>query len=1181
MTHEHSQPSDREQRWQEVLVACIEAAQAGQDLDPEAWVQRYPEFAAELAEFFAGRARFERMAEPLRAPSPAAPAHVADAPTVAPAESTHSGSGPGTTVRYFGDYELLEEIARGGMGVVYRARQVKLNRLVAVKMILAGQLAGTAEVARFHAEAKAAANLQHPHIVAIHEVGEHEGQHYFSMDYVEGKSLADIVHENPLPARQAARYVQLIAGAIHYAHQHGTLHRDLKPSNVLIDTNDQPRVTDFGLAKRMEADSRLTGTGQVLGTPSYMPPEQAAADRGQMGPASDVYALGAVLYELVTGRPPFRAETPLDTLLQVLDTEPVPPRLLNPKVDRDLETICLKCLQKEPRRRYASAQDLADDLNRYLKGQPIQARPVGSTQRLWRWCRRNPVIASLAATVALSVIAGISASTYFGLQAAARAREVGANAQEALREKDRADQEAEQAQDMLVRSLYEQAQALRRSSQPGRRDKGLNLLKEAEKLRSRARKTELPPAQGPVGSLGLSAKLPTKWELRNEAAALLLAQDVRLAREMNLQTNPVLHALSPDGRLAAWYELDPKERKAAVQVVDLTAGGKSARWELDKPEGPLSISPDNKLMAFSTGVSPDLDIEFRDLWEGKAVKVIDWPKDKDSETGLPPFGNKLVFSPDGRYLAGVKTDSVQFEYVLWNLKTGQGKILSRQKKTAGAWVLFSTSGKLLAYPSGEKTITLWDVAKETRDREIELPLPGAGQPDFGLDDRLLALPCRDRQNNKITVLIWDNARNLEKARFPTRSAGSEAIAEVKVSWMLRRVAFRPGTNQLAVGDGPSIALVDALAGKELFRFDSGHMAALLLAWQPEGRHLISASVLENTFKIWELSDEPPLASLRPEVEKFAAFSFSPDGKWLAVASPTAPKAWLIHRQTGKVEREFASGAKGPFNQLFFRPDGKQIAGLRVMPPGEAEPVVWDLESGKEIARLDTKDYFVSAAFGSQGHLLVPLNQSGKLAVWDVNENRAVWQAPEPPADYLSLVGFLSADGRFLVDLQCDLLSGSQFIVWELPAGRKLGPFPLESTPLYASLSRDVGLVTVMYAPFIPGQAKAGGPALGVWSLPSGKQLMSLRGLLTVPAFSPDSGLLAVVTHDGLLKLWNIATGEELLSVPFQAKELVFTPDGSYLATPGPFGTPQEGHSSILLLDLSRLRRQLADIGLDW
>jgi tetratricopeptide (TPR) repeat protein len=308
----------------------------------------------------------------------------------------------------FGDYELLEEIGRGGMGVVFRARQVSLNRLVAVKMIVSGELASPEFVQRFHLEAEAAAGLQHLNIVAIHEVGMHEGQHFYSMDYVEGQTLAERALNNPLPPRLAADYLKTIAEAVHYAHQRGILHRDLKPSNVLIDALDQPHLTDFGLAKRLTGDSELTLTGQVLGSPNYMPPEQALGQRQAATIACDVYSLGAILYFLLTGRPPFAAESMTQTLQQVVHIEPVSPQLLNPTVPRDLETICLKCLSKEPRRRYGSAQDLAGDLARFLSGEPVQARPVGAAGRAWRWCRRNPPVASLIAGVVMALAMGIA-----------------------------------------------------------------------------------------------------------------------------------------------------------------------------------------------------------------------------------------------------------------------------------------------------------------------------------------------------------------------------------------------------------------------------------------------------------------------------------------------------------------------------------------------------------------------------------------------------------------------------------------------------------------------------------------------------------------------------------------------------------------------------------------------------
>jgi serine/threonine-protein kinase len=283
--------------------------------------------------------------------------------------------------RRIGNYEILGELGRGGMGVVFKAQQTDLHRTVAIKMILGGTVAGEEDLNRFRTEAEATASLQHPNIVRIHEVGEFEGRPYFSMEFVDGPSLAQRLAEGPLPSRPAARYVAILARAIQHAHEHKILHRDLKPANVLLDGEDAPHITDFGLAKRLQADSGQTRTGAVLGTPSYMAPEQAAG-RKELTEAIDVYGLGGILYELLTGRPPFRAESSLATILQVLDRDPAPPRILNPNVERDLETICLKCLEKDPARRYSSAKALAEDIERYLAGESISARSLNLMSRV-------------------------------------------------------------------------------------------------------------------------------------------------------------------------------------------------------------------------------------------------------------------------------------------------------------------------------------------------------------------------------------------------------------------------------------------------------------------------------------------------------------------------------------------------------------------------------------------------------------------------------------------------------------------------------------------------------------------------------------------------------------------------------------------------------------------------------
>jgi len=327
--------------------------------------------------------------------------------------SSADQTAPITTVRYFGDYELLREIARGGMGVVYQARQVSLNRIVALKMILSGELAGQDDIERFRNEAQAAANLKHPNIVAIHEVGQHEGRYYFSMDYVEGQSLADVIQNGPLPAQKSAAYVKTIAEAVHFAHQRGTLHRDLKPQNVLVDTNDQPLITDFGLAKRVAGGSGLTATGAVLGTPSYMSPEQASGRQADIGPHSDVYSLGAILYELLTGRPPFCAASAVATLRQVTDSPPTAPHKLNHDVPQDLETICLKCLEKSPHVRYHSARELAEELGRFLNHEPIQARPASAVRKAESWLRRRPWAITAIASLVVLLLVGV---IYFQFQ---------------------------------------------------------------------------------------------------------------------------------------------------------------------------------------------------------------------------------------------------------------------------------------------------------------------------------------------------------------------------------------------------------------------------------------------------------------------------------------------------------------------------------------------------------------------------------------------------------------------------------------------------------------------------------------------------------------------------------------------------------------------------------------------
>jgi tetratricopeptide (TPR) repeat protein/predicted Ser/Thr protein kinase len=446
--------SDRERRLGEVLAGYFAAVEAGRELSPQELIARHPELASELEGFFADQEQLGRLVAPLRPVAKAATAEVptltgveartpppqfrhsapaatlsldeARGPILYPAITSEQSGWPGPaadddadamadgdpprgiTVRYFGDYELKRVLGKGGMGVVYQAKQLSLNRLVALKMLRAGIWAGDDEVHRFQNEAEAVANLDHPQIVTIYEVGQYDGRHYFSMRLVEGPSLEKVLDQYAADPRRAARLVSEVARALHHAHQRGILHRDLKPSNILLDGEARPHVTDFGLAKQLERNGALSISGSILGTPQYMSPEQASGSRRAITTVTDVYGLGALLYAALTGRPPFKSDSVLETLDQVRECAAQPPSRVNRKVSRDLEVICLKCLEKDPRRRYDSAAALADDLERYQRGEPIQARRTGPIERVVKWTRRRPAIAALVGAVLLSTLIGIA-----------------------------------------------------------------------------------------------------------------------------------------------------------------------------------------------------------------------------------------------------------------------------------------------------------------------------------------------------------------------------------------------------------------------------------------------------------------------------------------------------------------------------------------------------------------------------------------------------------------------------------------------------------------------------------------------------------------------------------------------------------------------------------------------------
>ncbi len=689
--------------------------------------------------------------------------HLASA-TVSDGVSAGADEAPGLqrpALPSFGDFELLEEIARGGMGVVYKARQKSLDRLVAVKLILAGQFAGKQIAQRFKSEAIAAAVLQHPNIVAVHEVGVHDGQHFFSMDYVQGQNLAELVGQRPLPPRNAARYVKLIAEAIHYAHGQGILHRDLKPSNVLIDAaTDQPRVTDFGVAKRLNEESGLTVTGQIFGSPHFMPPEQASGGRIKVGRASDVFGLGGILYFLLTARAPFQGQTVEATLQQVLHAEPVPPRLLNPTLPRDLETICLKCLQKAPERRYPSAQELADELDRFMQDEPIHARPVSRLEKVRRWCHRKPAIAALAAATTVLLLAVVVGSP-IALYRIERARTEEASqrglAQEAARRARRFlyTSDMNLAQQSLKQNNLGRARRLldRHRPKEGEEDlRGWEWRYLWQQTRSSAWLTltsrttfGISTSFSPDGTqlaVGWGGGRVELWDIPNRRLVRVLTEGG--------QWSPGRATFSPVRNLLA-----ATPEPGLVKLYDLDSGTESIFWRTpDRGEWSirdLVFSQDgSKLIIYAGELANDAGVWVVDTASSGVESHFSTHPGRTYEQGT---GAQL--SSDNRRLYLARSDALRHQYRIVCIDLALGKELWKtdlERDEGVTSLALSPDGSLLASGSGfeDPTIRIWDTATGRNLHRLDRHTAWVCDLEFSRDGRRLISAGSDQ-----SIRVWD------------------------------------------------------------------------------------------------------------------------------------------------------------------------------------------------------------------------------------------------------------------------------------------------------------------------------------------------------------------------------------------------------------------------------------------